>query len=107
MIISGYTLPDPADFTIDEVTGAREETLLSGDRRYLKFDKIKKNIRLLFWGINNSDKDTIETLAASTTTLSMTLDGKIYTVVPYSGPKFTRIKGTNQLYQCDWELREV
>jgi len=107
MIIGENTLPDPTDFTIDETTGTREETLLSGDRRYLKFGNIKKNIRLLFWGINDSNKSAIETLAVSTTTLSMTLDGKTYTVVPYSGPKFTRIKGANQLYQCDWELREV
>ncbi len=107
MIIDSTELPDPKDFTIDDVTGTTEEVLLSGGRRYLKFDKIKANIRLLFYGIDSTTKGTIETLAASTTTLSMTIDGKTYTVVPYSGPKFTRIKGVNQLYQCDWELREV
>jgi tRNA A37 threonylcarbamoyladenosine dehydratase len=107
MIIGENTLPDPADFTIDDITGTSEETLLSGDRRYLKFGKIKKNIRLLFRGIDDSDKGTIETVALSTGTLSMTLDGKSYTVVSYSGPKFTRMKGQDQLYQCDWELREV
>ena len=42
MIINSIELPDPKDFTIDDVTGTTEETLLSGDRRYLKFDRIKK-----------------------------------------------------------------
>jgi len=107
MIIDSNTLPDPADFTIDDITGTTEETLLSGDRRYIKSGKIKKNIRLLFRGIDDSDKGTIETVALSASALSMTLDGKNYTVVSYSGPKFTRMKGQEQLYQCDWELREA
>ncbi len=107
MIINSEVLPDPTDFTIDEITGTKEETLLSGDRRYLKFDKIKKNIRLLFYGIDDTTKETIEELALSSTTLSVTLDNKSYTVVSYIGPKFTRLKGQRQLYQCDWELREV
>mgnify|MGYP000913459399 CR=1 FL=1 len=107
MIIDSNTLPDPADFTIDDITGTTEETLLSGDRRYIKSGKIKKNIRLLFRGIDDSDKGTIETVVLSASALSMTLDGKNYTVVSYSGPKFTRMKGQEQLYQCDWELREA
>jgi hypothetical protein len=107
MIINSNTLPDPADFTIDDIVGTTEETLLSGDRRYIKSGKIKKNIQLQFRGIDDSDKGTIETVALSTSALSMTLDGKNYTVVSYSGPKFTRMKGQEQLYQCDWELREA
>ena len=106
MIINGETLPDPTDFTIDEITGTKEVTLLSGDRRYLKFDKIKKNLRLLFYGIDDTTKEAIEELALSSTTLSITLDNKSYTVISYSGPKFTRLKGQRQLYQCNWELRE-
>lgn len=107
MMIDSIELPDPKDFTIDDVTGTTEETLLSGDRRYLKFDRIKKNIRLFFLGIDDSVKSSIETLASTAGTLNMTLDGKSYSVISYSGPRFVRMKGENQLYQCDWELREV
>lgn len=107
MIIDSIELPDPKDFTIDNVTGTTEETLLSGDRRYLKFGKIKKDIRLFFLGIDDSVKNSIESLATTAGTLSMVLDGKTYSVVSYSGPRFVRMKGENQLYQCDWELREI
>lgn len=106
MIIGSYTLPDPQSFDVTDYVGTTEEILLSGDRRYLKYGNNKKNISLVFYGISDTDKDNIETLAASTGTLSVTLDGESYTVVSYSDPKFTRIKGSNQLYQCNWELRE-
>lgn len=106
MIIGTYTLPDPQDFDISDYVGTRETILLSGDRRYLKYGNIKKNIRLVFYGIDDTDKSNIETLATDTGTLSVTLDGESYTVISYSDPKFTRIKGSNQLYQCNWELRE-
>ena len=107
MIINSIELPDPKDFTIDDVTGTTEEVLLSGNRRYLKFGNVKRDIRLFFLGIDETVKGLIETLAMSTETLSMFLDGNSYTVVSYSGPRFSRMKGLNQLYQCDWELREV
>ena len=106
MIIGTYTLPDPQDFDISDYVGTSETILLSGDRRYLKYGNIKKNISLVFYGIDDTDKSNIETLATNTGTLSVTLDGESYTVVSYSDPKFTRIKGNNQLYQCNWELRE-
>ena len=107
MMIDSIELPDPKDFTIDDVAGTTEEVLLSGDRRYLKFGKIKKDIRLFFLGIDDSVKNSIENLASTAGTLSMTLDGKNYSVISYSGPRFMRMKGENQLYQCDWELREI
>lgn len=106
MIIGTYTLPDPQDFDISDYIGTSETILLSGDRRYLKYGNIKKNISLVFYGIDDTDKSNIETLATNTGTLSVTLDGESYTVVSYSDPKFTRIKGSNQFYQCNWELRE-
>jgi len=106
VIIGTYTLPDPQDFDISDYVGTSETILLSGDRRYLKYGNIKKNISLVFYGIDDTDKSNIETLATNTGTLSVTLDGESYTVVSYSDPKFTRIKGNNQLYQCNWELRE-
>lgn len=106
MIIGTYTLPDPQDFDISDYVGTSETILLSGDRRYLKYGNIKKNISLVFYGIDDTDKSNIETLATDTGTLNVTLDGESYTVISYSDPKFTRIKGSNQLYQCNWELRE-
>jgi len=106
VIIGTYTLPDPQDFDISDYVGTSETILLSGDRRYLKYGNIKKNISLVFYGIDDTDKSNIETLATDTGTLSVTLDGESYTVISYSDPKFTRIKGSNQLYQCNWELRE-
>lgn len=107
MIIGTTELPDPQVYDFDDVVGTTEETLLSGDRRYLKFGNIKRNIRLFFLGIDDTAKNNIETLATNTSTMNMTLDGKEYTVVSYSNPRFTRMRGVNKLYQCDWELRET
>lgn len=107
MTINGILLPDPVGFTIDNITGVNEVTLLSGDRRYVKFDKIKKNIRMTFWGIDDETKETIEDLALSPDTLTLNLDNKNYTVVSFTGPTFERIKGPRVIYQCSWELREV
>lgn len=107
MIINGEILPDPTDFTIDNVTGTREETLLSGDRRYTKFNKMKKNIRLLFSVVDEETKEKIEELTLYSDTLNVTLDNENYIMVSYSDPRFTRLKGQKQLYQCNWELRET
>jgi len=106
MIIGSYTLPDPQSFDISDYVGTTESILLSGNRRYLKYGNAKKNISLTFYGISDTDRINIETLARNTGALSMSLDGTSYTVVSYSDPKFTRIKGSNKLYQCNWELRE-
>jgi len=106
MIIGTTELPDPQAYDFDDVVGTSEETLLSGDRRYLKLGNLKRNIRLFFLGIDEGTKDNIETLAINTGIMNMTLDGKTYTVVSYSNPRFTRMRGSNKLYQCDWELRE-
>ena len=77
MMIDSIELPDPKDFTIDDVTGTTEEVLLSGGRRYLKFGVIKKDIRLFFLGINDSVKNSIENLASTAGTLSIP-DGKLF-----------------------------
>ncbi|BER92683.1 hypothetical protein [Atrimonas thermophila] len=103
--IGGYELPTPQEYEIVQEYRTVEKTLVDGSRRFIKLAG-KRTIRLRWKAIDRDTKDTIDTLNSLETPLAVNIENHSFYAVATRDPVFTRVFAPQELYSCEWELKE-